>query len=108
LSYGWNGGAKAVMIIIGVGTSIVCAMSLFVNVYSLVRKVGSHRLLIGGWIGGIGLLGVLEVVSLVKYFHFGDSSEYMDVVAKKILGIFMVVNLMDCLFWMWGLKMVSE
>lgn len=105
LSYQWSADNKVVMMMIGIGGSLVCGMSIFSHVISFIK--GDNSILMTSWGFGFAVLFVLEIVALLKYYLFGEYVEYIDVFAKKILTIFIVANIVDCLFWMFGFKILS-
>ena len=43
----------------------------------------------------------------VYLIHY-NSTEYIDVYAIKTLTIFIAVNILDLLFWSWGIKKLSN
>lgn len=56
------------------------------------------------WIFAIILLLALEGLAIYMYITAGGVTEYKDVHAKRTLGVFIVVNALDILFWLWGMK----
>jgi len=105
LAYHWSSTFNVPMLIIGIVTAIVSVITLFLHLSTLVKtSTLTRKLLIGGWIFGIIALIVLEVLAIIVYLTNQSSSEYIDIHAKKTLAIFIAVNALDILFWIWGFK----
>ena len=43
-------------------------------------------------------------MAVYKYIISRNVTEYIDVLAKKTLVVFIAVNALDILFWLWGMK----
>lgn len=50
----------------------------------------------------------LEGLAIYMYIAAGAVTEYKDVHAKRTLGVFILVNALDILFWLWGMKTLDH
>lgn len=105
LPFPWTDNFKVYMLIIGIATASISVITLLANLPSLIKTSTTTRKLIHfGWIFGIIVHFLLEALAIFKYFTAGSSTEYEDVHAKNTLIVFIAVNAIDLLFWMWGMK----
>lgn len=105
LAYQWSESFKAIMLIIGIGTAIVSFITLVIHLSTFIKtSTSTRKLLTADWIIGIVILLILETLAIIRYLNAGGVSDFLDVQAKRLLGIFILVNVVDILFWLWGLK----
>jgi len=105
LVYNWGPNFRIIMLIIGIGTAFVCALSFLLHLFTCVKTSTSNiKALTTGWIISIIVLVGLEILAIVKYLTAGEITDFADVQAKKTLAIFIAVNAVDILFWLWGMK----
>jgi hypothetical protein len=109
LVYQWSSKFFAYMLIIGIGTALVCVLTLFLHLFTFIKtSTSTKRVLTIGWGFCIGVLLALEGLAVVIYLISGNVSEYIDVYAKITLTVFIVVNILDVLFWIWGMKTLDH
>lgn len=105
LSFQWSSLFAVYMQIIGIATAVTSILTFVINLSTIIKTSTSTRKLVTfGWIFGIALLLILEGLAIFKYLTAGNVNEYTDVQAKSTLAVFIGVNLIDILFWMWGMK----
>jgi hypothetical protein len=105
LIYQWNFSYLFYMWVIGIVTAVVCVLTLFLHLFTFIKtSTSTKKVLTIGWGLCIGLLLLLEGLAVFVYIISDDPVEYIDVYAKTTLTIFIAVNLLDVLFWIWGLK----
>lgn len=105
LIFHWSPKFKLVMLIIGFATLAVSLTTLILHLTTLSKtSTTSRRVIIVGWVLGIIVLVALQVLAIIVYLTSGAVTEYIDVQAKKTLAVFIAVNALDILFWLWGLR----
>lgn len=105
LAFHWSSSFKLPMLIIGIVTLAVSLITLVLHLTTLMKtSTTSRKVIIVGWVLGILMLVGLQVLAIIVYLTSGDASEYIDVQAKKTLAVFIAVNALDILFWLWGLR----
>ena len=105
LPYQWSSSFSTYMQIIGIGTAVVSLVSLCINLSTMIKtSTSTRKLVMVGWIFGILILLILEGLGVYKYLNAGNVTEYVDAHAKATLAVFIGVNLIDVLFWLWGTK----
>ena len=93
------------MQIIGIVSAIISGLTLLIHLSTLIKtSTSTRKILMGWWIFAIILLLGLEGLAIYMYITAGQVTEYRDVHAKRTLGVFIVVNALDILFWLWGMK----
>lgn len=106
LPFYWTDNFRIYMQIIGIVTAIISVVTFLVNLSTLLKTSTSTRKIVTfGWIFGLILLFLLQALAAYKYLAAGNSlTDYEDVHAKKTLAVFIAVNAIDILFWLWGMK----
>ena len=104
-AFSWTSGFNGSMIVIGLfnlllslGVFIVNLLPIFTGVTTRAKKI-----IRWGWLGGLGAMALCEVIALIVYLANSESSQFNDMVAKKLLQTFLVINVIDGLFWLWGI-----
>ena len=105
LGFVWSDKFHLPMLLIGIAQGVISMITLFTNLVTCSGPtVRTKKLLMGGWIFGLLLMVGCEVYAILTYLQVGKMTDYKDIKAKKTLAIFIVVNVLDLLFWLWGLK----
>lgn len=105
LAYHWTEKFRIPMQIIGIVAAVISGLTLLIHLSTLIKtSTSTRKLLMGWWIFAILLLLALEGLAIYMYITAGAVTEYKDVHAKRTLGVFILVNALDILFWLWGMK----
>ncbi len=97
------------MQIIGIVVAIISVLTLVFHLTTLIKtSTATRKLLMFWWIFAIILLLALEGLAIYMYIAAGAVTEYKDVHAKRTLGVFILVNALDILFWLWGMKTLDH
>lgn len=105
LMYQWGSRFNIFMLIIGIGTAFVSVMTLLVHLFTFFKtSTSTIRALKIGWGIGLAILIALEILAIIIYVTAQGLTNFVDVHAKRTLGIFIIVNALDILFWLWGMK----
>jgi hypothetical protein len=105
LPFQWSLSFEVFMLIIGIGAAVVSIVTFLFNLSTLIKTSTSTRKMLScGWIFGLVILVALEGLAIYKYLVSNNLTEYADIHAKKTLAVFILVNGLDILFWLWGMK----
>ena len=55
------------------------------------------------WIGALIMMGVCIIIVFAVYMSASSNSTFNDEVGKKLAQTFLPVNIIDGIFWIWGL-----
>lgn len=90
---------------IGIAYLVISIFTFLININSLCGGITttSKRCLKCWWIFVIVLMVVFEVIALIGYLGRRSTGEFYDIGANRLLQMFLVGNLIDLLFWLWGL-----
>ena len=55
------------------------------------------------WMTGIALMAVCLIIVFAIYLSGSNASTFMDEVAKKLAQTYFPINIIDGIFWIWGL-----
>ena len=93
------------MIVIGIFNLILSLSSILVNIAPNFIGISSRmkKILLFQWIGGIVLMAICEIIALAVYLGNSDASDFNDIVAKKLIQTYLPINIIDGIFWIWGL-----
>lgn len=109
LVYQWTANFSTPMLVIGITTAVISGITFLINLSTLCRTTSSTiKAIKAWWIFAIILLLGLEVLAIVWYLKAGQPTEYRDVQAKRTLGVFVLVNALDILLWIYGLGILDE
>lgn len=61
------------------------------------------KIIVGEWAIGLLLMIICEIIALATFFQNGNTTDYTDKVAQKLLQLFLAVNVVELLFWVLGL-----
>ncbi len=61
------------------------------------------KIIVFQWVFGLILMTINEIIAIATYFEQSKSEDYNDRTCRNILLIFIVVNILDFLFWLFGL-----
>lgn len=96
------------MMIIGIVAGVISLLTFFVNLVTCSGPTTkTKKLLVGVWILCLILMIGCEIYAVITYLTVGEVTEFKDVQAKKTLAVFIVVNLLDLLFWIWGFSTLN-
>lgn len=105
LPFQWTSSFRVYMQIIGIVMAVVSVMTFITNLSTFAKtSTATRKIVTFGWIFGLILLLLMEGLAVFKYLTAGDVTEYEDAHAKKTLAVFIGVNALDILFWLWGMK----
>ena len=92
------------MIIIGLITLLISLWSLVTNLYSCCYPLTTKYLSCQKWQFRICLFLMLvcEVIGVFFYLVNDESNNKENIIARTVLLIFIVVNMLDFLFWVYG------
>lgn len=96
---------RGLLICIGLVYLVISLLTFCVNANSLCGGVTttSKRYLKCWWIFVIVLMVAMEVFALIGYLGGRTSGDFYDIGANRLLQMFLVGNVVDILFWLWGL-----
>lgn len=105
LGFSWTSAFSSQMITIGVISLVISLISLIANGIAAIKGITStiKKLIIVCWALGLLLMITNEIIAIVAYFQNSDSSSYNDVMAKKLLQIFMAINMIELVLWVFGI-----
>lgn len=107
LTINWSslGPVKNIFLFIGITYLVISVVTFFLNTKSLFSSATttSNRVLKCWWIFCIAVMIVLELVAVAIFFTNHFSNNFYQVAASRLLQLFIVANIIDLLFWLWGL-----
>ena len=108
LGYIWSGKLKLPMLIIGIAQAVISVLSFIVNLVTCSGPtIKTKKVLVGSWVFCLLVMVGCEIYAILTYLSLGAMSEFNGALGKKFLAIFIVVNVWDLLFWLWGFKTLS-
>lgn len=107
LTFNWSvlGPVKNIFLFIGITFLVISLVTFFLNTKSLFGSATttSNRVLKCWWIFCIVVMILLELLAVAIFFTNHFSSNFYQVAASRLLQLFIVANIVDLLFWLWGL-----
>lgn len=105
LGYGWSEAFSGKMIAIGVLSLLVCLLSLVSNITTLLKgtTTGIKKLIVVCWVLSLLIMVINEIIAIAAFFA-GNEGSFNDVVAKKLLQVFLAVNILEFILWLFGLN----
>ena len=95
---------KPLFVGIGVTYLIISIITLILNLASRrANRAFFTRYLKIWWIAAMVIMLVFEVLAAVKLYFSDFTEKYYETGAKRMLYIFLIGNLIDLMFWGWGL-----
>lgn len=106
----WPGIYKLPLYIIGILYAFISFMALMINLMTCNGLTSKNsKILKIWWIVAILLMIGAEVYAIIVYFvQAGQPQDLYENEAKKYLAVFILVNFIDILFWLFGLKTLSH
>lgn len=103
--FSWNPSYSTLMIVIGVLVILVSAITLGINIIAGLMGItsGVKKALMFCWGLGMVLMLINEVIAIVAYVQNSKFSSYNDMEAKKVLLLFVIINIIELVFWGFGL-----
>lgn len=103
--YAWTNAFKGSYITVGVFTLLISLATFIVNVLPLRGGLtsGKKKIIHFEWIGALILMAVCEIVVFATYLGGANTTDFMDQIAKKLAQTYLPINIIDALFWIWGL-----
>ena len=105
LSYTWHNAYSTIMIFLGVLSIIISIVTLVVNgvagLYGITTVI--KKVIVGSWMLCLVIMLAEEIMAIVCYMQNSDYRDYNDLMAKKLLLIFIIVNMIEFLLWLFGL-----
>ena len=95
------------MLIIGILCLIISLTSFLVNLFAAFQGTTTtmKKIIVVQWIFALLLMVANEVMAIIDYLANtgNDNESYHQILGKTLLAIFIPVNILDILFWLWGL-----
>ena len=103
--FSWTSSFSGGNIAIGVFNLLISLSSLIINIIPLIMGITTRikKMLLIQWLGSLGLMLICEIIAIGIYLGNSDLSGFEDIVAKKLLQTYLPVNVIDGLFWIYGL-----
>lgn len=105
LGFSWTLAFNSKMIAIGVLHLLICFLTILANGIAAAKGIttGVKKIIVGEWVLALLIMVITEIIAIATYFQNSDSTDFNDQIAKKLLQIFIAVNVLDLLFWLFGL-----
>ena len=97
----FNGSFKA----IGFLNLAISLATLFIHMVPLYKGITStsRKIIKIAWVLCLLIMIGCEILCLITYLGNTQKNAFNDFIAKKLAQTFLVINLIDGLFWIWGL-----
>ena len=105
----WPGNYYLPLLIIGIAYAAISLSSLFVN-FMTCNSLSSmtKKIVYGQWIFSILVMIAAEIYAAIFYFTQAKApTDFIEDQARKLLAVFIIVNIIDLLFWIWGMKTLA-
>lgn len=105
-SFDWTAHFKTFYIPAGVVNLIITISNLSAHLVFMMSNFNANikRIIFLVWLGSLLAMIVAEIMVFFGYVAGGaDSNSIVDSVAKKLGQVFLIVNIVDGLFWVYGL-----
>ena len=101
----WNPSYSTLMIVIGVITILVSLITLIINLIAAATGITSSikKAVTFCWGTGMVLMLINEILAVATYIQNSKYSSYKDMEAKKVLLLFVIINIVELVFWGFGL-----
>lgn len=86
-----------ITLFISLGTFIANILPLRGGPTTLKSKIINYA-----WIGSLILMGICELIVFVTYLSSSDGTDFNDYIAKKLAQIYLPINFIDAIFWVFG------
>ena len=103
--FSWNPSYSTLMIVIGIITILVSGITLVINIIAGITGITSSikKAVTFCWATGMILMLINEVIAIATYIQNSKYSSYKDMEAKKVLLLFVILNIVELVFWGFGL-----
>lgn len=101
--FGWSNDYKVAMLIEGIIFLCVSGLSFGLNAFAcsgITTKMKKY--IVFSWIFALIFMIVGEVLGIVVYLQSNKNDIFIENLALKLLQIFICVNFLDFIFWLWG------
>jgi len=90
---------------IGFLSLVVTLLSITANGVAAVKGINScvKKTIVIFWAISLLLMLTNEIIAIVAFFKGGSTADYSDMIDKKLLQIFMAVNIIEFVLWIFGL-----
>ena len=101
----WNPSYSTLMIVIGVITILVSLITLIINLIAAATGITSSvkKAVTFCWGTGMVLMLINEILAVATYIQNSKYSSYKDMEAKQVLLLFVIINIVELVFWGFGL-----
>lgn len=110
MGYTWNDAHSTIFIIIGIINLLISLFTAGINLVSLFVGMSQkiRRIMYYQWLISIGLLVICGIAAFVIYVTNVRKNDYEAIMANKLCEIFIGVNIVDIIFWLWGFFIVKD
>ena len=105
LLFSWNPAYTTLMTVIAIIAIIISLLTLTINLIVALTGITTtiKRAVSICWAIGMILMLVNEVIAIAAYIENSKYSSYKDMEAKKVLLFFVILNIVELVFWGFGL-----
>lgn len=103
--FSWTFSFKGGMVCLGL-LHLVLSLGIFaINIFPIVKGVTTEikKIIRVSWYVGIIVMALCEIIALILYLADSEKNEFEDVIAKKLLQTYFPINIIDGLFWIYGM-----
>ena len=103
--FNWTFSFKGSMICLGL-LHLILSIGIFViNILPVIKGVTTQikKIIRASWYIGIIVMALCEIIALITYLADSETTQFEDMVAKKLLQTYFPINIIDALFWIYGM-----
>jgi hypothetical protein len=103
--YAWTSAFKGSYITVGLFTLLLSFATFIVNILPFRGGLttGKKKIIHFEWIGALVVMAICEVIVFATFLAGANTTDFYDGVAKKLAQTYLPINIIDALFWVWGL-----
>jgi hypothetical protein len=101
----WESSFQGSYVTVGILTLLTTVCTFVVNALPLAGglTVMKKKIIHSEWIAALVTMGICEIIVFATYIAGADANSFIDFTAKKLAQTYLPINLIDALFWIWGL-----
>lgn len=104
----WTNAFKGSYITVGVITLLITLTTFVVHALTIRGTTAKNIKIIRiQWIVALVLMAICQIIVFVTYLAGADANTFNDMIAKKLAQTYLPINIIDAIFWFWGLMTLN-